>query len=143
MLGGSEGRRTSGEGVCQIIGGWQPSVGGWGRARLVRQNYRELGRSGGPSIGVKRVIDCSLQTTFASHQVAEETNIHPKPPRARRWRKWLKWTGLVLLALLVLVAVFHKTIIFEGTRYFVVRAAKQQNLDLDYRIEARSFQICG
>ena len=51
----------------------------------------------------------------------------------------MKWTGLVLLALLVLVAVFHKTIIFEGTRYFVVRAAKQQNLDLDYRIEGSIF----
>ncbi len=54
-------------------------------------------------------------------------------------RKWLKRIGLVLLVLLGLVVIFHRTIIFEGTRYFVVRAAKQQNLNLDYQIDGSIF----
>ncbi len=69
----------------------------------------------------------------------EDPDAKPKPTRKRRWRKWLKRIGLVLLGSIVLVAIFHKTIIFEGTRYFVVRAAKQQNLDLDYKIEGSPF----
>ncbi len=71
--------------------------------------------------------------------MSEEAAQKPKAAKKRRWWKWLKRVSLVLLALLVVVAVFHKTIIFEGTRYFVVRAAKQQNLDLDYRIEGSIF----
>lgn len=63
----------------------------------------------------------------------------PPKPRRPRWRRWLRAIGLTLLALFALLAVFHRPIIFEGTRYFVVRAAKQQHLDLTYKIEGSIF----
>lgn len=44
-----------------------------------------------------------------------------------------------LLGLILLLGIFHRPIIFEGTRYFVVRAAKQQNLDLSYDISGSIF----
>lgn len=59
--------------------------------------------------------------------------------KPRRWRLWLKRLGWVLLGLFVLFIIFHRPIIFEGTRYFVVRAAKQQNLDLTYDIKGSIF----
>ncbi len=62
----------------------------------------------------------------------------PKPPRPR-WKRWLRAIGLTLLAFLVVLVLFHRPIIFEGTRYFVVRAAKQQHLDIDYKIEGSIF----
>ncbi len=71
--------------------------------------------------------------------MSEKADAISKPQRKRKRRKWLKRIGLFFLALLLLVAIFHKTIIFEATRYFVVRAAKQQNLDLDYKIEGSIF----
>ena len=37
-----------------------------------------------------------------------------------------------MLVLLVLLGIFHRPLFFEGTRYFIVRAAKQQHLDLSY-----------
>ena len=52
--------------------------------------------------------------------------------RPKRRVRWLRRIGLALLVLLVLVAVFHRPLFFEGTRYFIVRAAKQQHLDLSY-----------
>lgn len=65
----------------------------------------------------------------------------PPPPKktTSRWKRWLKRLSLGLLALFLLLAVFHRPLIFEGTRYFVVRAAKQQNLDIDYKIEGSIF----
>lgn len=59
------------------------------------------------------------------------------PPRPRR--RWLRGIGIGLLILLLLLVAFHRPIIFEGTRYFVVRAAKQQNLDLSYEIDGSIF----
>jgi hypothetical protein len=56
-----------------------------------------------------------------------------------RWRIWLRRLGLGLLILLGLLVIFHRPLIFEGTRYFVVRAAKQQHLDLTYDIEGSIF----
>jgi TamB, inner membrane protein subunit of TAM complex len=56
-----------------------------------------------------------------------------------RLRLWIKRLGLGLLVVIVLLLVFHRPIIFEGTRYFVVRAAKQQNLDIDYEIGGSIF----
>ncbi len=56
-----------------------------------------------------------------------------KTAKPRR-RRWLKRIGLGLLALVVLLAIFHRPLFFEGTRYFVVRAAKQQHLDLSYEM---------
>jgi len=38
-----------------------------------------------------------------------------------------------------LLAAFHRPIFFEGTRYFILRAAKQQNLDLDYEMSGSIF----
>lgn len=38
-----------------------------------------------------------------------------------------------------MLAVFHRPIFFEGTRYFILRAAKQQNLDLDYEMSGSIF----
>ena len=52
-------------------------------------------------------------------------------PKRRRGR-WLRRIGLVLLVLCVLLGVFHRPLFFEGTRYFIVRAAEQQHLDLSY-----------
>ena len=52
--------------------------------------------------------------------------------RPKRRGKWLRRIGLALLVLFVLLAVFHRPLFFEGTRYFIVRAAKQQHLDLTY-----------
>jgi hypothetical protein len=46
---------------------------------------------------------------------------------------------LGFLALLVLLAAFHRPIFFHGTRYFVLRAAKQQNLSLDYQMAGSIF----
>src|SRR4029453_11090654 len=56
-----------------------------------------------------------------------------------RWRRWLERIGLGLLALVVLLAIFHRPLFFEGTRYFVVRAAKQQHLDLSYEMSGSIF----
>ena len=56
-----------------------------------------------------------------------------------RWRRWLKRIALGLLALVVLLAIFHRPLFFEGTRYFVVRAAKQQHLDLSYEMSGSIF----
>ena len=52
--------------------------------------------------------------------------------RAKPRRRWFKRIGIGLLVLLILLAVFHRPLFFEGTRYFIVRAAKQQHLDLSY-----------
>jgi hypothetical protein len=60
-------------------------------------------------------------------------------PDERRRRPWLKWTGVTLLILLVLLAVFHRPIVFSVTRYFLVRAARQQNLDIDYKMGGSIF----
>jgi autotransporter translocation and assembly factor TamB len=65
-------------------------------------------------------------------------NATSKPPKPR-WRRWLKRIGLGLLALVVLLAIFHRPLFFEGTRYFVVRAAKQQHLDLSYEMSGSIF----
>ncbi len=54
-------------------------------------------------------------------------------------RRWPKRLGLALLALVVLLVAFHRALFFEGTRYFIVRAAKQQHLDLSYDISGSIF----
>ena len=41
--------------------------------------------------------------------------------------------------LVVALAIFHRPLFFEGTRYFIVRAAKQQHLDLSYDISGSIF----
>ncbi len=63
----------------------------------------------------------------------------PEPPPRRPRRRWLRRVGWALLGLVVLLAIFHRPIVFEGTRYFIVRAARQQNLDLDYEIGGSIF----
>ena len=62
--------------------------------------------------------------------------VHAAKPRRRRW---LKRIGLGLLALVVLLAIFHRPLFFEATRYFIVRAAKQQHLDLSYEMSGSIF----
>ena len=61
----------------------------------------------------------------------------PRPPK-KRW-KWLRRILWGLLIVVGLVGLFHRPLIFEGTRYFVVRAAKQQHLDLSYDISGSIF----
>jgi hypothetical protein len=56
-----------------------------------------------------------------------------------RGRRWFKRIGLGLLTLVVLLAFFHRPLFFEGTRYFIVRAAKQQRLDLSYEMSGSIF----
>ncbi len=56
-----------------------------------------------------------------------------------RRRRWLKRIGLGFLALVVLLVIFHRPLFFEGTRYFIVRAAEQQHLDLTYEMSGSIF----
>jgi hypothetical protein len=58
---------------------------------------------------------------------------------AKPSRRWLKRIGVGLLVLVVLLAIFHRPLFFEGTRYFIVRAAKQQHLDLSYDVSGSIF----
>lgn len=44
-----------------------------------------------------------------------------------------------MLVLFSLLAAFHRPIFFETTRYFILRAAKQQNLDVDYTMSGSIF----
>ncbi len=62
-----------------------------------------------------------------------------QPKVTPRWKVWLKRVGLFLLVLIVVAGVFHRPIFFEGTRYFILRAAKQQNLALDYTMSGSIF----
>ena len=48
-------------------------------------------------------------------------------------------SGLAALVIVGVMAVFHRTLFFESTRYFIVRAAKQQHLDLSYDISGSIF----
>ncbi len=54
-------------------------------------------------------------------------------------RRWPKRLGLGLLALVILLVAFHRPLFFEGTRYFIVRAAKQQHLEISYDISGSIF----
>src|SRR5438046_2203066 len=54
-------------------------------------------------------------------------------------RKWLRRIGFALLGLLVLLAVFHRPIFFRCTKYFIVRAARQQHVDLQYEMHGSIF----
>ena len=56
-----------------------------------------------------------------------------------RRRRWLRRIGLGLLALLILLVSFHRPLFFEGTRYFIVRAARQQHFDLSYEMSGSIF----
>ncbi len=58
------------------------------------------------------------------------------PPR---WKVWLKRIGLGLLVLVLVIVTFHRPLFFEGIRYFVLRAAKQQNLEIDYTMNGSIF----
>ncbi len=62
-----------------------------------------------------------------------------KAPVRKPRRRWLRRVLVVLLALFLLLAIFHRPIIFEGSRYFILRAAKQQHLDLTYDIGGSIF----
>ncbi len=62
----------------------------------------------------------------------------PTQERPRR-RKWLKRLGVAALVLVVGLALFHRPIFFEATRYFILRAAKQQNLELSYEMRGSVF----
>ncbi len=62
-----------------------------------------------------------------------------KPPLRKPRHRWLRRVLIVLLALFLLLAIFHRPLIFEGSRYFIVRAAKQQHLDLTYDIGGSIF----
>ncbi len=56
-----------------------------------------------------------------------------------RWKVWLKRVGIFVIVFLVVLAVFHRPIFFEGTRYLILRAAKQQNLNLEYTMSGSIF----
>jgi hypothetical protein len=61
------------------------------------------------------------------------------PRRRPWWRRWLRRVGITLGVLFLLLALFHRPLFFEGTRYFIVRAAKQQKLELEYKISGSIF----
>ncbi len=54
-------------------------------------------------------------------------------------RKNFKRIALVLLGLLVLLAIFHRPILFRLTRYFIAQAAQQQHLSLSYDMDGSIF----
>jgi hypothetical protein len=68
-----------------------------------------------------------------------ESRTLPSAPRGHRMRGVFKWIGIVAAALVLLAMVFHRPILFRLTRYFVVRAAEQQNLAIDYKIAGSIF----
>ena len=74
-----------------------------------------------------RSLNCRYRSPGANYMSATEEMAKP------RWRRWLKRIGLGLLALIALLAIFHRPLFFEGTRYLIVRAAQQQHLDLTYK----------
>ncbi len=47
--------------------------------------------------------------------------------------------GIGVLVAILLLVVFHRPLVFEGTRYFVVRTAQQQHLAIDYEIDGTIF----
>lgn len=61
--------------------------------------------------------------------------------RGRQFKRCaiFKWIGIVLAALLTIAIIFHRPIFFRLTRYFVVRAAEQQNLSIDYNMSGSIF----
>lgn len=69
------------------------------------------------------------------HWVLERKTEHRHP----RLRLWLRWLAAAFLTLILLLVVFHRPLVFEGTRYFIVRAAEQQHLDLRYEIDGSIF----
>ena len=66
-------------------------------------------------------------------EIPQEGNLKP------RGRLWARRVGLALLALFVVLALFHRPIVFRSTKYFVVRLAKEQKLELDYEIGGSIF----
>src|SRR5438093_2455332 len=62
-----------------------------------------------------------------------------RTPKKKARRRWLKRIFLTLLSLLVLLAIFHRSIFFRATRYFIVRAAREQKLDLKYEMSGSIF----
>lgn len=65
------------------------------------------------------------------------SNNQPLHPPVRR--RWLRRLGIAGLVAIVVLVVFHRPLFFEGTRYFLVRAAKQQHLSLSYDISGSLF----
>ncbi len=68
--------------------------------------------------------------------MTEEQDVNPPP---RKFRRWLKRIALVLGILIALLIIFHRPIIFRATRYFAIRLAKEQNLDLAYQMRGSIF----
>ena len=60
-------------------------------------------------------------------------------PTPKRKRRWLRRVGFTLAALVILLALFHRPLVFRGTKYFAVRLAKEQKLDLSYDIRGSIF----
>ena len=66
--------------------------------------------------------------------------MNPRPaPAPKPKRRWLRRLGLTLAALVLLLALFHRPLVFRGTKYFAVRLAKEQKLDLSYDIAGSIF----
>ena len=62
-----------------------------------------------------------------------------RTPTPKRKRRWLRRVGFTLAALVTLLALFHRPLVFRGTKYFAVRLAKEQKLDLSYDIRGSIF----
>lgn len=65
----------------------------------------------------------------------QSENIIPSRHKSRVW----KWIRIGLLVFFLILILFHRPLFFEGTRYFVVRAARQQHLKLNYEISGSIF----
>src|SRR5437588_9508096 len=57
----------------------------------------------------------------------------------RKGRPRLRRAFSVAGILLAILIAFHRPIFFHGTRYFIIRAAKQQKLALDYKMSGSIF----
>lgn len=62
-----------------------------------------------------------------------------KPPKLKRKGHWLRRIGWTLATLILLLALFHRPLVFRGTKYLLVRLAKEQKLDLSYDISGSIF----
>ena len=104
---------------------------------------------------VCEMIDCTAEVPSYPRSKARTGNQRGLRFRARRSgpgmrpcgsflgmkfnRRFLKRTALVLLGLLVLLAIFHRPILFRLTRYFIIRSAEKQHLALTYEMSGSIF----
>lgn len=85
----------------------------------------------------RRATLCYEFKVLGNNQDTHEEEKPAKGPPPRK--KWLRRFKIGFLSVVLLLALFHRPIFFAGTRYFVLQAAKEQNLDLTYEMRGSIF----